>query len=88
MAIWAVCPTTQNMGLRIEVCVDQCTIAATHPHMTLRCHISCKCDAERLKLREAIGDRHGRRLFELLASCGGWVESFESCASGTGGAVG
>ena len=87
-AIHAGCPTTQNMGLNIEVCVDRCTITATHPQMTLRCHISCKCAAERLKLREAIGDRHGRRLVKMLASCYGWGGNFGPCASGTDAAVG
>jgi hypothetical protein len=39
-----------------------------NPQITLRRHVSGKCDAKRLKLGETIGDRHGWRGVKLLAS--------------------
>jgi len=87
-AIYADCSTTQYMGLRIEICFDHWTVTAIHPQMTLRRHVSSKCDIKRFELRKAIADRQCRWLFKLLTTCFIWVDSLESCTSGAGAAVG
>ena len=76
------------MGLCIEVSVEifihqcglclsscGCAITAVHRQMTLRRHVSRKCDTHRLELREAIGDRQCRWGIKRLATCCGWLES-------------
>ena len=71
-----------RLGLRIgsvEICIRQCrsvglsgcgcAITAVHRQMTLRRHVSRKCDTHRLELREAIGDRQCRWGIKRLVIC-------------------
>src|ERR1700720_2488182 len=89
-------PSVQYMGLCFEVSVEifihqcgsclsscGCAITAVHRQMTLRRHVSRKCDTHRLELREAIGDRQCRWGIKRLATC---YVCLDSLFSGTGGA--
>src|SRR5215469_14155707 len=74
--------TAQSMGRGIEVPVEifidghlmdisahRCTVAAVHPHVSLRRHISCKVDTHCFEARETVSYGQRRKFVsrEILA---------------------